>query len=159
MRLYNKSKYIMRSIICLMLLGLSITITAQTMGKQTAAQLDESPAGSKILWFIDSVNGGKPVSEGDIKSYFAPKLIDKVGSGELQNMITELQENEGSMTIYKARRVKVTEYKITALGSKSGEWLVMQFYFEDSNPYRMLGFTIDSAEGMVEAEPIYPTKN
>ena len=146
----------MRSIIYTMLLGLSITMTAQTMGKQSAAQLQESPAGSRILWLMDEIKAGEPVSEEAIRSNFAPKLIDKMGLEELQNMIAELQEYEGSLEIYRAKRTKMTEYKITAKGTKSDEWFAMIFYFEDVSPHRMLGFTLDSTDAVIEGDPIYP---
>lgn len=149
----------MRSNIYIMLLGLSISISAQTMGKQSVTQLQESLAGSKILWLMDAVKQGEPATAEAIKMNFAPKLIDKIGVDELQNMIADLQVNEGVLLIYRAKRQKMTEYKITVKGSKSDEWFVMVFYFEDKSPYRMLGFTLDSTNGVIEGEPIYPQLN
>ncbi|WP_436516874.1 hypothetical protein [Ekhidna sp. To15] len=150
----------MRSIIYLMLIGLSVLIQAQSIGKQSLAQLEESPAGSRILWFMDIIQKGEDVSDEEVKQNFSPKLIDKMGFDKLKDTFSDILENDGTLFIYEAKRKKMTEYKLRLMGEKSGEWLEMQFFFEDSNPYRMLGFTLDSTDGPLESgEPIYPTKN
>lgn len=153
-------KIVMRSIIYLMLIGLSVLIQAQSIGKQSLAQLEESPAGSRILWFMDIIQKGEDVSDEEVKQNFSPKLIDKMGFDKLKDTFSDILENDGTLFIYEAKRKKMTEYKLRLMGEKSGEWLEMQFFFEDSNPYRMLGFTLDSTDGPLESgEPIYPTKN
>ncbi|MEP1033016.1 hypothetical protein [Ekhidna sp.] len=149
----------MKTITYFILIGLYTSMFGQTMGKQSVAQLEESPAGSKILWFMDVVKGGEAISDEVIKTKFAPKLIEKMGLDELKNMITDLQQKEGVLLVYKAKREKVTQYKLKVKGKKSNQWFEMQFYFEESRPYRLLGFTIDSVDGMEEGEPIYPTLN
>lgn len=160
MRLYNKSNTTMRSIIYLILLGLSVSIIAQSTGKQSVAQLEESPAGSKILWFMDVIKSGKPVSDADVKAYFSPKLIEKMGLDKLKGMFTEIQQNDGTLYIYIAKRESMTKYNLKVKGGKSDEWLEMQFFYEDSNPYRILGFTLDTTEGSLESgDPIYPKLN
>lgn len=139
------------------MLAFSISIYAQKMGKQSLAQLKESPAGSKIVWFMDAIKLGEEVSDEVMEAQFAPKLIEKMGIDNLKNAIADLQQNEGQLSLYSAKRVKMTQYRLKVKGKKSGEWFEMLFYFEESEPFRMLGFTMDSVEeGNDTIEPIYP---
>lgn len=150
----------MRSILYLLFIGLISLVSAQTMGKQTIAQLEESPAGTKILWFIDAVNEGKAVTEEQVTQMFDVKLIEKMGMDFLQEAIADIQDNDGTLTVYSIKRKKVTEYTLDLKGEKSGSWLKMKMFFQDQRPYKIAGFLLDSApEEEASTEPIYPLKN
>lgn len=147
----------MRSLVYVLLFGIVFSASAQKMGKQSLGQLKESPAGSRIIWFIDVIRTGEEVPDKQINEQFAAKLVDKMGMKKLKSVIQDIQMNDGALTLYVAKREKMFQYKLRLKGKKSGEWLEMQFFFEEKDPYRILGFTIDSVpEGNNLLEPIYP---
>ncbi len=147
----------MRSLVYVLLLGMVCPSFAQKMGKQSLSQLKESPAGTRIIWFIDIIGSGEEVPDQQIKEQFAAKLVDKMGVKKLKSAIQDIQINDGALTLYVAKRAQMFQYKLKLKGKKSGEWLEMQFFFEETNPYRILGFTIDSIpSGNDLLEPIYP---
>jgi hypothetical protein len=149
----------MRTLIYITFIGLCGSLSAQTTGKQSVAQLKESPAGARIIWFLDAVKAGD-VTDELIKNHFSSVLIEKQGVDGLLGMFANIKENDGSLNLYSANRLKMTEYKLKLKGTKSNGWLEMQFYFEDSAPYRIRGFTIDSIDdGNDLSEPIYPKSN
>ncbi|MEP0987464.1 Cpe/LpqF family protein [Ekhidna sp.] len=149
----------MRIFTYLFLLGITISISAQQKGKQTLAQLEESPAGSKIIWFFDAVKSGG-ISAESIEKHFSPKLVEKMGSDKLMSAFDNIKMNDGTLIMYQADRKKITEYKLIVKGTKSNEWMEMNFYFEDNPPYRIAGFTIDTIEGSFDSfEPMYPKSN
>lgn len=149
----------MKAFTYLFLLGITISISAQQKGKQTLAQLEESPAGSKIIWFLDAVESGT-LSDESIKKYFSPKLLEKIGPDKIKASFDDIQENDGTLILFIADRLNLAEYKLALKGSKSNEWLEMKFYFEDNMPYRIVGFTIDTTEGGNDLlKPIYPKSN
>ena len=143
----------------LLLLGATISASAQQTGKQSLAQLEESPAGSKIIWFFDAVKSGG-VSDESIEKYFSPKLIEKMGADQLMGAFDNIKMNDGTLIMYQADRKTITEYKLTVKGTKSNEWMEMGFFFEDNPPYRIAGFTIDTIEGSFDSlESMYPKSN
>lgn len=149
----------MRQKLYLIFMGACFLVAAQQKGKQSLAQLRESPAGSKIIWFLDAVESGNLTGE-SISKYFAPKLIDKIGSDKLVTAFEDIKMNDGSLVLYQADRKKMTEYELIVKGTKSNEWMKMGFYFEDENPYRIAGFTIDTTDGSFESlKIIYPKPN
>ncbi|WP_420318512.1 hypothetical protein [Ekhidna sp.] len=149
----------MKPLVFTLLLGITISVASQQQGKQTLAMLNDSPAGSKIVWFLDAVKAGE-VSEESIKKYFSPKLIEKMGADKLLAAFEDIKMNDGTLIMYQADRKNMTEYKMIVKGTKSNEWMEMGFYFEGERPYRIAGFTIDSKEGSFESlQPIYPKSN
>jgi hypothetical protein len=142
-----------------LLLGFIISAVAQETGKQSFAQLEESPAGSKIIWFLDAVKSGNLTDE-SIEKYFSPKLIEKLGADKLMAAFEDIKMNDGSLVMYQADRKEMTEYKLIVKGTKSNEWMEMGFYFEGESPYRIAGFTIDSTPASYETlNPLYPKSN
>ncbi|WP_424961350.1 hypothetical protein [Ekhidna sp.] len=142
-----------------LVLAITVSASAQQTGKQSLAQLKESPAGSKIIWFFDAVKSGN-ISTESVEKYFSPKLIEKMGADELLAAFEDIRMNDGALIMYQADRKKMTEYKLIVKGTKSNEWMEMGFYFEDESPYRIAGFTIDTTEGSFESlTPIYPKSN
>jgi hypothetical protein len=149
----------MRTLTYLIFIGLCLNLSAQKKGKQSVAQLKESPAGSRIIWFLDAVKAGD-VTDELITKHFSPILIEKLGVDDLLGTFATIKENDGSLNLYSANRLSMTEYKLKLKGTKSNQWLEMQFYFDDSAPYRIRGFTIDTVEGGNDlSEPIYPKSN
>ncbi len=155
--MYNKSKVKMRLKLCIIYSLAVALVSAQQKGSQSLAQLEESPAGSKIIWFLDQVAEGEKISEELVNQYFSPKLIDKMGAEKLISMITQLNKDESEFHLYKVNRRSMFEYKLKLKGMQSKEWFDMVFYFEDGMPYRITGVTIDSGKESVGNEtPIYP---
>ncbi len=108
---------------------------------------------------MDALEAGE-MSDQSIEKYFAPKLIDKLGAAKLKGVFEDIRNNDRRLILYQADRKNMTEYKLIVKGTKSNEWMVMGFFFEDDSPYRIAGFTIDSTEGAYDSlKPIYPKSN
>ncbi len=126
---------------------------AQTTGKQTAAMLSQSPAGGKIVRFIKAVNA-TDANEAFIKRNFEPKLVEKQTVSKLLGIINEaIPSEDGKLTVYSADRMETFKYELIAKGSKGG-WVKLGFTFEENEPYRIAGFTldgIDAPSGKLEA--------
>lgn len=149
----------MRTFTYLLFLSLSCNLLAQKMGKQTLAQLKGSPTGARIIWFLDAVESGE-VSNEEINNQFSQAIINKIGVEGLLNTFGDINENDGTLVLYTAKRSKKDEYKLLLKGTKSEEWLEMKFYFEDSEPFKLRGFSIDAIENGNELlDPIYPKSN
>lgn len=124
---------------------------AQSMGKQTLAMMEESPAGSKIIRFIKAVNKGEGVSEEFIKTIFHEDLIAKAGLGRLKEIMeNEIPENDGKLSVYLMRRTERFKFEIFAKGSKSNEWLKMEFLHKGANPYRIVSLGLDAIDNAPE---------
>lgn len=145
----------MKGIFLSTLMLLTFTLAAQQRGPQTLSQLEESPAGSKILDYIEAANKGTSVSDAWIKGLFSPKLIDAAGMGALKGMTEESKKLEGKLVIYEANRVGMYKYKLKIESQQNG-WYDMVFTFEENDPYRITGITLDSSLNGSNAKPLYP---
>ncbi len=146
----------MKKILLAKLLFASVVVYAQQTGPQTLGQLDESPAGSKILDYIETANEGNAVNEAWIRKLFSPKLINAAGMDVLKEMTENSSKTEGRLVIYEANRLGMFEYKLKVKTTESG-WFDMVFTFEENDPYRIVGITMDSAEkGSSAKKPIFP---
>ncbi|MCE7995338.1 MAG: hypothetical protein HEP71_25395 [Roseivirga sp.] len=120
---------------------------AQSMGKQTVAMLEESPAGSKILRFVKAVNKGEAIPDDFIKLIFHEDLIAKAGLAGLKNMMeNDIPENDGKLTLYLVERVERFKFVLYAKGSKSPGWLKMDFTHKGSSPYKIVGVGVDGID-------------
>lgn len=138
------------SIIALFLISAQF-IQAQSLGNQTVAMLEESPAGSKVLSFVKAVNKGEAVSDDFIKGIFHEDLIAKAGLAQLRNIIeVDVPENDGKLTVYRVERVERFKFVMYAKGSKSGGWLKMDFTHKGSAPYKIVGVGVDGIDEVPE---------
>lgn len=141
------------------LLVVTVTVTAQQRGPQTLGQLKESPAGSKILNYVTAINRGEDMTEEWVKKQFVPKLITSQGMDKLIGYLKDVQTNEQQLSIYEANRLGMFKYKLKAKSKKTGEWLDLVFTFEESEPYRIAGYTIESTDNGAKAQkPLFPTQ-
>lgn len=151
----------MRSILLgLLLLFLATTFTtAQHLGPQTLEQLQESPAGSRILTFISTVNSPETPTEDWVQANFSPSLLEKLGVKGLLSFISQIREMDGGLQIYDASRKEMFAYKMKAKGTRSGNWVDMDFLFEEKPPYRIKGFGLDLSDQPAQAQqPLFPTE-
>jgi len=149
----------MKLLASMLLLAVSTIGTAQKTGTQTLPQLKESPAGSKILDYISMVNGTEEVPASWAERIFAPKLLEAMSADKIEGLIAETREMEGQLHLYDANRTGKLRYKLLLKGVKSGEWLSMVFSFEDQDPYRILGLTLDSTDSEAKrSTPMFPEK-
>ncbi len=144
--------------VCMIALILSVgVLSAQQRGPQSLAQLEESPAGSKIITYVKMVNEKTEVSNGWIEDLFAPKLIESAGIDRLKGLVSDSRNNEGQLHVYEVRRTSMFRYKLKVKGVKSGEWLDMVFTFEENEPYRIMGITLDNSDSASSKDsPIFP---
>ena len=130
-----------------LMLGLTMNSYAQQMGKQTVAQMKESPAGSKILTFINTVNKGEEVPETLIEEIMSEALIKKAGLGQLKNIMeNDIPENDGKLTVYMVDRKERFKYEVYAKGTASEGWLKLEFTMDNTRPYKIKGIGIDGTE-------------
>ena len=131
----------------IMVFGLTVNSYAQQMGKQTVAQLKESPAGSKIITFINTVNKGEAVSDEFIQELMSEALIKKAGLGQLKNIMeNDIPENDGKLTVYMVDRKERFKYEVYAKGTASEGWLKLEFFMDETRPYKIKGIGIDGTE-------------
>lgn len=131
---------------------------AQTIGPQTLDQLRESPAGSKILTFITAVNDRVAPTDKWAQENFSPSLLEKIGMEGLFNFIAQIKEMDGGLQIYDASRVEQFTYKLKAKGITSGNWVDVDFFFEEEPSYRIRGFGLDiSDESAKSKQALFPT--
>ncbi len=140
------------TLVLVILLSISVEkAEAQSMGKQTVAMMQESPAGSKIIRFIKAVNKGEPVSEEFIKTIFHEDLIAKAGLGRLKEIMeNDIPQNDGKLTVYLMKRTERYKFEIFVKGSKSNEWLKMEFLHKGANPYRIVSLGLDAIDNAPE---------
>lgn len=147
----KKTNKIASYLVACLLVFSSSSIQAQSMGNQTVAMLKESPAGSKVLSFIKAINKGEAVTDDFIKEIMDEDLIAKVGLAGLKNIIeNDIPENDGKLTVYKVDRVERYKFMVYAKGSKSNEWIQMDFTHKGEAPYRIVGIGVDIIDGAPE---------
>lgn len=125
---------------------------AQQLGLQTLEQLQESPAGNRILTFVSTVNDTGTPTEDWVRTNFSPNLLEKLGVKGLLSFIGQIREMDGGLQIYDADRKEVFAYKLKAKGTRSGNWVDMDFLFEEEPPYRIQGFGLDISEQPAQAQ-------
>lgn len=137
-------------------LGIGQQSLAQEMGPQDVRQLQESPAGSKLLRFLKWINQEETISAQNINSLISDRLIDEYGFEGLADLNENVRANSGLLTLYDANRTDLFEYKIKLQASEGNQWLDGQVKMESKPPYRIDGFQIDiSREPAVNTTPIY----
>ncbi|MCB0854257.1 MAG: hypothetical protein KDD63_18665, partial [Bacteroidetes bacterium] len=136
----------MKKLITLFLFCFSIyEISAQHLGPQTLPDLKESPAGSKIIDFINLINEGQKVTEQSINELFASGMIEKHGAKKLTGFIQDIQQTDGQLTLYEADRKAMFNYVLKLKGSNHGEWLNADLKLEENPPYGITGFGLNNS--------------
>ena len=109
--------------------------------------LKESPAGTKTLRFIKTVNKDLSVDEKFVATNFTKTLIEKIGGSDKIIVILskEIAANDGALTVYTVNRPTNFKYEYITKGSKSG-WLNLIFHLDNQNPYSIKGFELDGIE-------------
>lgn len=111
---------------------------AQTTGMQTLAQLKESPAGSKILKFIDIINNNRAFTDELIKELFSATIIQKHKISGLRGFLEDVKTNDKTITLFDANRKGMFKYELK-IKNTAGEWVNMPFTFEKEPPYGIEG--------------------
>ncbi len=143
--------------VIIMLTSLLSSTNAQQTGQQSLEYLEASPAGSKILNFIRTANEGNAVDEKWVNVLFSTKLIEKIGANGLIDFVKEIRETDGQLHLYDANRPEVLLYRLKAKGTKSNNWIDLEFHFEENPPYRITRFLLDvSDQPATAAQPIFP---
>ena len=136
---------------------LPFTLSGQQMGPQTVDQLEESPAGNKILKFVSAINSEDSPTEALLQEIFAPSLIKELSLPKLLSYMNQIKENEGGLRLFDANRKEMLLYQVKAKGSTSGNWLDLEFQFEDIHPYKIKGYAIElTEEAAVATKPVFP---
>lgn len=129
---------------------------AQQMGPQDRAQLDESPAGSKVILFLKWINEENSYSEQNIRQLISDRLVDKYGFEGLKELMEDVQANSGQLSLFEADRTGMFEYQVKLKASAGEEWIDGKVKLESKSPYRIDGFELDmTQEGSSNQEPLY----
>ena len=142
------------------LIFLPFALSAQQMGPQTVEQLEESPAGNKILKFVSAINADIPPSEVLAREILAPSLIEKLSMDKLLGFMNQIKENEGGLQLYEVNRKEMLYFQAKAKGSSSGNWMDIEFHFEDLHPYKINGYSVELTDEAAKApKPIFPVNS
>lgn len=132
---------------------------AQPLGPQSLSMLEESPAGSQALQFLEAVNANSPVDEALVQKLFAQKLIDKHGTAKLADMLKDIRQNDAPIALYDAHRNAKFEYAMKLQRAATGGWLDLVLTLEDAPPFKAAGVAIDVSNEPAENErPMWPAK-
>lgn len=132
----------MKKVICVVyiMLSFSYVVDAQRKGPQSLNDLKQSPAGGKILAFVDKVNGKESISDQWIKSIFSDRIIEKNGKDKLREFIKDIRQNDAPLDLYDVNRVDMLEYQAKALSNKNNTWLDAVFKLS-KNQYKIDWFS------------------
>ncbi len=116
-----------------------------SMGKQTVAMLEVSPAGSKIIDFVKLINSGEAITDTAMESLISAKLIEKHGKDGIREAVfQDIRNNDGKLTLYVVNRAERAKFEVYAKGSKeAGSWLKMEFMIEPEQPYKIAGVGVE----------------
>ena len=114
-----------------------VLVAAQQLGPQNLAQLQESPAGSNILTFLNAINDKTEFGEADVQQLFATSLIDKLGTQRLLDLFEDIKQNDGQIELYDAERVATFEYKLKGKALKHQNWLDIALTLDEQPPYKI----------------------
>jgi hypothetical protein len=124
--------------------------TAQTMGKQSLAMLDASPAGIMVIEFIRAVNKKGAVGDVFYDEVISKKLIDKHGKEKLGEMlIDDIRANDGELTAYLVNRTGRVKFEAYVKGGKSG-WLKLDFTCDPEDGYKLSGIGVEGIDDAPE---------
>ncbi len=115
---------------------------SQQIGQQSLSQLKESPAGSKIITYLDLLNSGEKVTSENIKQLFSQKIIDKHGINKLINIFSDIRDQDGKLSLYEADRTETFRYELILRSGNTNDWLSLNMNFEESSPYKIEGIEI-----------------
>ncbi|MDX1476331.1 MAG: serine hydrolase [Saprospiraceae bacterium] len=128
----------------------------QQFGPQTAEQLSNSPAGSRILAFVDMVNHDEAPSSSWLSTTFTPRLVDKLGETKLRDLFDEIRQTDGGLILHEMVRKGMFAYEGIARGQRSGQWVRLTFSFENQSPYRLDAVGLEPGAPS-EAPALYPS--
>ena len=111
----------------------------QQLGLQSLAQLQESPAGNKLIQFFQAVNTQTSFSKKDVHQHFSIGLIEKLGEDQLFGIFDDIRTNDGQIELYEINRISGTSYQLKGKGTKHGEWLNIGISMDEHPPHKING--------------------
>lgn len=144
------------------LLFFQLALRGQQLGQQTLAQLEESPAGSNVLHFLNAINETQTFVAEDLAAIFAQSLIDKRGTQMLLDVMADIKAHEGLIELYEAERTSTFRYELKAKGLKLDEWIDISMELEDNPPYKIKalhGLDISSIPAKATVPMLTPGKD
>ncbi len=146
----------MKKTILLLFAAFNISMYAQTLGVQTLGQLNESPAGSKLIQLLDLINNGEEISDNAITQLFSKRLTEKISTDELKSILEDIRQQDGQLDLFEANRSEKFKYETTFRSKKNGDWMGGFILIEHMPPYGIDGFGLDNGEQPKGVkEPIY----
>ena len=131
-----------------------------TMGKQTLAMMEASPAGSNVVAFFKTLNENKPVTDEQLDAIISKALIDKYGKAEIKTAVfQDIRDNDGAITVYMVNRTARNKYEVYARGTVEAEaWLKMEFTLDENTPYKVRGVGVEVVDAAPEGVGDKPMK-
>ena len=118
-------------------------VLAQTTGSQTKSMLQRSPAGEKLIRFVQAVNGDLEVNEDFVNTNFSKKGVENLG--EPSKAFNELAEKNGKLVVYEVYRKSYFTFDFTIKGAKSG-WVMLSFDMHNQMPYGINSYEVKSID-------------
>ncbi|MDX1666126.1 MAG: serine hydrolase, partial [Saprospiraceae bacterium] len=129
---------------------------SQQLGEQNLSQLRESPAGSKVIQYLELYNSGDTLDEAVVARLFSERLIAKYSPEALAGIMEDARQRDGKLELYEAVREEIFRYQLLCRSLSAGDWLQLTFDLEKQPPYRIDGIGISGAgTGPEEKSPIY----
>ena len=146
----------MKNLILAFLIFLTSPAQGQQLGKQSMDQLSESPAGTRLIAFIDLINDGEELTTERVSNIFSKRLIEKYGTTVLAEMLEDVRQQDGQVTLYEANRSEKFKYDFIMKSGNTNEWMGGFVMLEKSPPYGIDGFRLDNGDRPENSErPIY----
>ncbi|MEM7368757.1 MAG: serine hydrolase [Bacteroidota bacterium] len=127
-------------------------LQGQQLGLQSLEQLEESPAGSRLVSLIRLLNSGEKIEKAHVENLFSKRIIKKNSLKRLRNLMLDIRETDGQLQLYDAERVEMFRYETILWGMKQQEWLALNLDMEDDKPYKIDGLSLRNVEQMAQAE-------
>lgn len=132
------------------------TLFAQFPAPQTLAQLQSSPAGARILQYLDLLNSDTIVSEDAIRALYSKGLLEKYQPKDFVSMLDDVRQRDGQLALYEATLIREVEYALKLRSLKNDRWLDATMTFEKKAPFQLAGFGLHSdAQPAETGEPLY----
>lgn len=125
------------------------------MGTQSLAMLEESPAGSHVIKFLDLLNEGKDIGSAEIEAVFSKRLIEKFGTEGLSDLLHDVRQQDGQLELWAANRTEKFAYELSLRSENTGDWIEGTMNLESTPPYRIDGFGLEIGSQPDAEEPIY----
>ena len=141
-----------------MLLFCSLQLYAQRIGSQTIDDLNGSPAGSRLLLFIDLIATNKSVTP-ENSTPFSQNWYLNQKLQQLNDSIKEIRAKYGSFILYETNRLSFFEFEMLVKATNGHNWRKIKVKVQSGPPYGIENYEILMANPpAASSTPLYIPK-